>query len=300
MWEELLVKIPNYAFVCYAVFISIELVFALIYNYKLYRLNDTLACLSMGAAYVGMRALTVGFTLMLMHFYQQYAFFDIESNWLSFIACYIVMDFLVYCYHRSTHQIRFGWAAHVAHHSSQQFNLGATPFRQSWAEPLLEPFAYSLIALIGFDPYMALVALEVNLIYMFWVHLEKVGKLHPLFEWLFSTPSHHRVHHANNTQYLDKNFGGTFMIWDRMFGTFEEEKEKPVFGLVTQLNSNSPITASFHLWITLVRDIWYAKGLRNKLAYLVMPPGWAPDGKGQTSRQKQAIYKQDLLYRDRQ
>lgn len=292
MWEELLNKIPMYAIGIYAALIAVEVGLNVVYKHKLYRLKDTLCSLSMGSAYLTMRVVMKGFTLMLMYLAHEYALFDIGNSWVAFIACYVAMDFAVYWYHRFVHEVRFGWAAHIAHHSSEQYNLGATAFRQSFAEPVIEPFFFAMVPLLGFDPLMALVALELNLIYMFWVHFEKVGKLHPIFEWLFSTPSHHRVHHSANTPYLDKNYGGTFIIWDRLFGSFAEEKEAPVFGLVTQLNSNNPIKASFHEWINLAHDMWSARGIRNKIGYLVLPPGWAPDNQGMTTRQKQAIYNQ--------
>jgi sterol desaturase/sphingolipid hydroxylase (fatty acid hydroxylase superfamily) len=289
MWEHLVDLVPIYALGIYAVLIAIELIFESKQEVHAYRLNDTLCGLSMGGFYLGTKALMKGFTFALFFLAHEYALFDFGSSWAAFIACYFVMDFLVYCYHRFTHEVRLGWAAHVAHHSSQQFNLGATSFRQSFAEPFMEPFFYAIAALVGFDPMMALVALEVNLIYMFWVHLRRCGKFHPWIEFVFSTPSHHRVHHARNAQYLDKNYGGTFIFWDRLFGTFEEEREEPAFGILRQLNHDNPIKASLDSYVDLIADVRRAKGLLNKLGYLFMPPGWAPDGKGLTTRQWQRI-----------
>lgn len=295
MWEQLLEQVPLWGMVVFAVLIAIELTLEVTQKLNNYRLNDSICSLSTGVVYVVIRTLMRGFMLGLLVFAHQFAPIRIEANWYTFIACYIVTDFLVYCYHRFVHEARVGWAAHEVHHSSQKFNLGATAFRQSFAEPFIEPFFFVPAALMGFDPVMTLVALEVNLIYMFWVHMRRVGKLHPIIEFIFSTPSHHRVHHANNIPYLDKNYGGTFIIWDRLFGSFAEEKEEPVFGILEQLNHDNPVKASLHTWRDLARDIWRAKGWRNKIAYLFMPPGWAPDGKGLTTRQRQAAYASEAL-----
>jgi len=286
MWEHLDATIPTYALYIYGVLIVIELAFELTQKVRGYKLGDTLCSLTMGGFYIGMSVLMKGFTLWFFYYVQKYALFDFGQSWVAFIACYIAVDFLFYWYHRCIHEVRVGWAAHVAHHSSEEFNLGATAFRQSFAEPLLEPFFYVGAVLIGFDPLMVLVAIQINLIYMFWVHLRRFPKMHPAIEWLFVTPSHHRVHHAANIQYLDKNYSGTFIIWDRMFGSFAEEIETPEFGIVQQLRHNNPIRASFDSWIALAGDVWRAKGVRNKLGYLFRPPGWAPDGQGMTTRQR--------------
>lgn len=290
MWEQLLNDVPTFAFALYAVLIVIEVSVNLIYKLHLYKLNDTLCSLSMGMFYVVTRGLMQGTMLAMLYFAHQFALFDIASNWWTFVGAYILGDLCVYAYHRFVHEVRFGWAAHICHHSSQQYNLGATAFRQSFVEPFIEPFFFLPLAFLGFDPLIILVALEVNLIYMFWVHLEKVGKLHPWFEFWFSTPSHHRVHHSANVQYLDKNYGGTFIIWDRLFGTFEEEREKPVYGIAEQLDTHNPIKASLHSWQDLAQEVREAQGLTNKLKTLVMPPGWKADGTGMTTRRKQALY----------
>ena len=288
MWEQLLSDVPNWGFAIFLALILVELGLDLSRKLGIYRLKDTLCSLTMSTFYLGTKTLMKGFTFALMFLTYQLAPFHLESNWMTFILCYIVMDLAVYWYHRFVHEVRFGWAAHIAHHSSREYNLGGTALRQSFAEPFFEPFFYALVPLLGFDPIMALVALEVNLIYMFWVHSRRMGKLHPAFEWLMSTPSHHRVHHARNVPYLDKNYGGTFIVWDRLFGTFAQEQEAPEFGILQQLETHNPLKASLHSWQALARDVWHARGLGNKLGYLVMPPGWAPDGQGLTTRQLQA------------
>ena len=290
MWDHLLEQVPMWGLAIYGVLIAIELTLEFAGKRHEYALKDSLCSVSTGVAYVTIRTLMRGFMLGLLILAYNNSPLKIESNWVTFALCYVVVDFLVYCYHRFVHEVRFGWAAHEVHHSSQKYNLGATAFRQSFAEPFIEPWFFVPAALLGFDPIMALVALEVNLIYMFWVHMRRFGKMHPVIEFIFSTPSHHRVHHANNVPYLDKNYGGTFIIWDRLLGTFAEEKEAPVFGILNQLETNNPLSVSFHGWRDLARDVWHAKGIRNKIAYLFMPPGWAPDGKGMTTRERQAEF----------
>ena len=289
MWENLGANIPTYALYIYGALIVTELAFELTQKVRGYKLGDTLCSLTMGSFYIGMSLLMKGFALWFFYLVQQYALFDFGQSWVAFIACYIAVDFIFYWYHRFIHEVRFGWAAHVAHHSSEEFNLGGTAFRQSFAEPLLEPFFYVGAVLIGFDPLMVMVALQINLIYMFWVHLRRFPKMHPAIEWLFVTPSHHRVHHAANIRYLDKNYSGTFIVWDRIFGTFAEEIEAPEFGIVQQLRHNNPIRASFESWVALAGDVWGAKGIGNKFGYLFKPPGWAPDGQGMTTRQRREL-----------
>lgn len=292
MWENFGAQVSLYAVIFYIVCIVIEITLDLQKKAGLYKLKDTLCSLTMGGFYTINKIVMKGTTLLLLLIAQQYAMFDFGLGWVAFIAAYIVVDFFFYWLHRCIHEIRFGWAAHVNHHSSEQFNFGSTAIRQSFAEPFMEALFYSPIVLLGFDPFMVLAALELNLIYMFLLHTQFVKKLPRPIEWLLSTPSHHRVHHAKNVQYLDKNYGGTFIIWDRLFGTFEVENEAPEFGIPEQLDTFNPIKASFHGWLELIADMRAAKGLGNKLSYLVMPPGWAPDGLGETTRQKQAAYRQ--------
>lgn len=294
MWEQIGTQISIAALVFYIICIGIEITLSQMRRAGFYSLKDTLCSLTMGGFYTVNKLLMKGTTLALLLLAQQFAIYDFGLSWMTFIAAYIIVDFFFYWLHRFIHEIRFGWAAHINHHSSQEFNLGGTAMRQSFAEPFMEAIFYSPIVLLGFDPFMVLAALELNLIYMFILHTRFVGKLPAPIEWLMSTPSHHRVHHARNVQYLDKNYGGTFIFWDRLFGTFESEHEAPEFGIPEQLQTHNPIKATFHGWLELLEDISNARGLRNKLSYCFMPPGWAPDGKGLTTRQKQALYRQTL------
>ncbi len=290
MWTEFAVNISSVAVIIYVFLALIEVSLDLAHKEGHYKLKDSLCSMTMGGFYLGTKLLMKSLTLVVLLFAGQYSVFDFSAQWWLFPVAYIVADFCFYWLHRFIHEVRIGWAAHINHHSSQEYNLAGTALRQSFAEPIMEPFFYAPMVLIGFDPLMTLAAIEVNLIYMYWLHTRKIGKLHSVFEFWFSTPSHHRVHHACNVQYLDKNYGGTLIIFDRMFGSFEEEDECVVFGIPEQINTFNPIVVSFHGWIALARDIIKTPGLLNKTKLLFMPPGWAPDGRGLTTKEKQSAY----------
>jgi sterol desaturase/sphingolipid hydroxylase (fatty acid hydroxylase superfamily) len=177
------------------------------------------------------------------------------------------------------HEVRLLWAGHVPHHSSVKLNFG-TALRQGVGERLHKFFFWMWIPLLGFDPIMMLMMMAINLFYQFWVHTELVDKLPRPIEWVFNTPSHHRVHHASNIRYLDCNHAGALIIWDRMFGTFSEEKkeEKPVYGLTKNIESYHPITVATHEYQAIWRDVRRAQKWSDKLKYIFYAPGWSHDG----------------------
>jgi sterol desaturase/sphingolipid hydroxylase (fatty acid hydroxylase superfamily) len=175
------------------------------------------------------------------------------------------------------------WAAHVNHHSSEHFNL-STALRQSWTTPLTLPFFYFWLPLAGFRPDMIVIQISISLLYQYWIHTELIGKLGP-FEWVMNTPSHHRVHHGSNVEYLDRNHAGIFIIWDRLFGTFEPEKAPVVYGLTTNIETFRPLRIAFHEWAALLRDVRGAASFREAVQYLFRPPGWSVDGSTLTADQ---------------
>jgi sterol desaturase/sphingolipid hydroxylase (fatty acid hydroxylase superfamily) len=177
------------------------------------------------------------------------------------------------------------WAAHVIHHSSQHYNL-STALRQTWTGFFTPGLLVSLpLFWLGFHPLMIAFCGGINLIYQFWIHTEAVKRLPRWFEAVMNTPSHHRVHHAINPRYLDSNYAGVFIVWDKMFGTFVPERDdEPIrYGIVKQLGSFNLIWAAFHEWVGIARDMWSAPGLGNKLGYLLRPPGWSHDDSRETS-----------------
>ena len=210
--------------------------------------------------------------------------FAIPVTWWAGAICFVVDDLLYYCFHRSAHRVRWFWASHVIHHSSQHYNL-TTALRQTWTGFFSLSFAFRLpLLLIGFDVRLVLFVAGINLIYQFWVHTEAVRRLPAPLEWLLNTPSHHRVHHAVNPRYLDRNYAGVFIVWDKFFGTFENERddEQIRYGIVKQLGTFNLLWSVFHEWAGIGRDLWSAPW-RAKLKYVVGPPGWSHDGSRETS-----------------
>jgi sterol desaturase/sphingolipid hydroxylase (fatty acid hydroxylase superfamily) len=249
-----------------------------------YEPRDTLTSLAFGVGSTAAGALTAGLVVTLFYGAYQYRLFDIGWMWWAWIICFVVDDLAYYLFHRSAHQVRWFWASHVNHHSSQHYNL-STALRQSWTGFIALGFIFRLpLVLIGFDPAMVFFCGAINLIYQFWIHTEAIGKLPRWFEYVMNTPSHHRVHHATNPRYLDSNYAGTFIIWDRMFGTFVEEvDEEPIrYGIVRQLGSFNLLWSLFHEWVGIARDLWSAPW-RHKLGYLWNPPGWSHDNSRDTS-----------------
>jgi len=201
-----------------------------------------------------------------------------DGPW-AFAAALVAVDFAYYWFHRLHHEVRVLWASHVPHHSSQRYNL-ATALRQSWTPFTGLPF-YLPLALL-FTPVQIVTAYSINLLYQFWIHTELIERLGPL-ERVFNTPSHHRVHHGANVQYLDRNYGGILILWDRWFGSFEPEGERVRYGLTKNLESGNPVTAAFHEFAAVLRDALSARSLRDAFGFLLQPPGWKPDGAGATA-----------------
>ena len=265
-----------------------EVLLTWILGRKYYETSDAFCSVAMGLFYAASIALAAGTVLLGFYWVYQFAFFDIDwgSSVALIVAAYVIVDFLFYWYHRAIHEVRVGWAAHVNHHSSQQFNVG-TALRASFVEAWIEPFCLIPALLVGINPIMVIALLSLNHLYQYWLHTRHIGKLGPL-EWVMNTPSNHRVHHGSNLQYCDKNYGGTFIIWDRLFGSYEPEEEEVIYGIRHQLETRNPVTATFHEWISLGRDMKASGSLRNALGHLFQPPGWAPNGAGETTRQLQA------------
>jgi sterol desaturase/sphingolipid hydroxylase (fatty acid hydroxylase superfamily) len=249
-----------------------------------YEPHDTLTSLAFGTGSQVAGALTGSFVFVLALWLYEHRLFDIGWAWWAFILCFILDDFAYYWAHRTGHRVRWFWASHVNHHSSQHYNL-STALRQSWTGFFALSFIFRIpLAFVGFHPAMLLFCGALNLIYQFWIHTEAIGKLPRWFEYLMNTPSHHRVHHATNPRYLDANYAGTFIIWDKMFGSFiEEVDDEPIrYGIVKQLGTFNLLYSVFHEWIGIARDVWTAPW-RHKFGYIWRPPGWSHDGSRDTS-----------------
>lgn len=198
----------------------------------------------------------------------------IEPVWWAWPLLLVAYDVCYYWSHRGHHMIRLLWASHVVHHSSERFNL-STALRQPWTSVTAWIFYIPLI-LAGMHPALLAFCGSVNLVYQFWIHTERIDRLPRWFEALFNTPSHHRVHHASQGSYLDRNFGGILIVWDRLFGTFAAERERCVYGLTKNINSYHPVRVAFHEYASIWRDLRAARSWREVLGHLFGPPGWQP------------------------
>ncbi len=199
---------------------------------------------------------------------------DLGDGALGWAVAMIGWDLAYYWNHRFEHEIRLLWACHVNHHSSRAYNL-STALRQPWT-PYAAVFFYPPLAFLGVAPWIILVAGGINLVYQFWVHTESIGRLPRAIELVFNTPSHHRVHHGSNGRYLDKNYGGILIVWDRLFGTFEEERERVVYGLTKNIDSYNPLVIALHEYAAIARDVARSRSLHELAGYVLGPPGWTP------------------------
>ncbi|MEM9839565.1 MAG: sterol desaturase family protein [Pseudomonadota bacterium] len=260
-----------------------------------YERRDTVASLLMGTGSILSGILLASTVLAaiggLYTFAYQYRLFDLGTSWWVFVLAFVLGDLVYYWVHRLEHEVRWGWASHVVHHSSQHYNF-STALRQSWFKFATGTFLLSVpVAWIGVHPAIIAFSLSLNLFYQFFVHTETVGRLHPWIEAIFNTPSHHRVHHGNNVRYLDANYAGTLIVWDRLFGTFvPEDDDEPVrYGLVKDIGTFNPLRIAVHEYVGIARDVFMpGLSLKERLGYMFGPPGWSHDGSRQTSRQMKA------------
>lgn len=279
--------LPNpvlFAIPVFILSIIVELVWAKRRAPEGYEPRDTLTSLALGTGSQVAGALTFSLVIAAIVWLHQYRLFDIGYVWWAWPLCFVLDDLAYYAFHRSAHRVRWFWASHVIHHSSQHYNL-STALRQTWTGFFSLAFIFRMpIILIGFPPAMLLFCGGLNLIYQFWIHTEAVRRCPVWFEAVMNTPSHHRVHHGVNPRYLDSNYAGVFIIWDRMFGSFTPERDDdPVrYGIVKQLGSFNLLWAAFHEWVGIGRDMARAPW-RHKLSYLLREPGWSHDGSRDTS-----------------
>ncbi len=249
----------------------IEAVADAVMRRDLYESKDTAASLTMGMGNVVVGLLSKGMVFALFTWVHKFAFFAIGYEWWAWVVVFFADDFSYYWFHRTSHECRFFWASHVVHHSSQHYNL-STALRQTWTGGFFGFVFWLWMPLVGFEPIMIFTMQAVSLLYQFWVHTEFVHRLGPL-ELVMNTPSHHRVHHATNPQYIDRNHAGILIIWDRMFGTFEPEREHCNYGLTSNINTFNPLRIAFHEWIAVARDLRKARSWRERVVAVLGNPG---------------------------
>ncbi len=270
-----------------AVLILIEMLYSAAHQRKLYGGRDTavsLLCTSLNFLNdLVFRLATLG---ILTWFFGMGLNMLPERNAAYWILLFFAQDFAYYILHCADHYCRFFWAMHVTHHSSEKFNL-AVAIRSSVFQPYYRVLFFIPLALIGFRALDIVFMYAATQVYGFWVHTETIGKLPKWFEFIFVTPSHHRVHHASNVEYLDSNMGMVLIIWDRIFGTFKEEESeiKPRFGLTKNIDSYHPVKVIFHEWLGIIQDLKRSPDWKTSLNYLIKPPGWSHDGRSLTAKQ---------------
>lgn len=250
--------------------------------------KDSFASLAMGIGFLLVEASLKLVPFAGLAWLYQFRLFDIPIAWWSWLLLLFAEDFCYYWFHRLHHDVRLLWAAHVNHHSSTHYNL-TTALRQSWTTPFTGFIFWAPLPLLGFPIEMILIQKSISLLYQYWLHTELIGKL-GWFGILFNTPSHHRVHHGRNPIYLDRNHAGIFIIWDKLFRSFEPEGEPVDYGLTKNIHTYNPFRIAFHEWRAMLSDALHAKTWRGRLGYLLMPPGWREDGRGKTAPVLRAEY----------
>lgn len=255
---------------------SIELVYETITKKRTYRLNDAITNINLGAlnqiSGIFTKVISIGIYTVVFEFF---AITLLPVDWITFIVLFVLYDLCFYWSHRMAHTVSLFWGGHVVHHQSEDFNLTVALRQSSTAFIWSFPF-YLPLAVLGFDPIQFLTVGAFNLLYQFWIHTEHIGKIGWL-EYIINTPSHHRVHHGRDPKYIDKNYAGVFIVWDRMFGTFKEEEERPTYGITKSLNSWNPLYANFAHYIDLYNYVKQSKSWSDTKNMLFKQPGWLPN-----------------------
>ena len=272
----------NYILMAIPLFLILILIEFLWDQYKqagTYRLNDTINSLAMGvmSRISGILYAAIPFSVY-VYLYEDYGVFNWEtSSYLTWGLAFVLYDLSYYWNHRMGHTLNISWASHVVHHSSEEYNL-STALRQTSVPNIIGWVFYLPIALLGFPPIVLATVGSLNLLYQFWVHTQHINRMPDWYEAIFVTPSNHRVHHGKNKVYIDKNHGGVFILWDRLFGTFQKElaHEEVIFGISTQLGTWNPIWGNVHFLTNLIKDAWRTKSWKNKLTLWFRLTGYRP------------------------
>ncbi len=260
----------------YFILIGVEVAYDRLKGLGMYRLNDAIGNISCGITEQVTGVFAKVFTVALYHFfYSNFRVADVPQTWYWAIVLFIGVDFFYYWAHRYSHEVNLFWTGHSIHHQSEDYNFSVA-LRQGALQKIFTAPFYIPLALVGFQTEWFLFIGAFTTLYQFWIHTEAIDKLPKWFEFIFNTPSHHRVHHGRNPEYIDKNHGGTFIIFDRQFGTFTPEKERPTYGVTTPINTFDPITAHLRPLQSIAEDWQRVSGWKNKLLILLKPPGWLP------------------------
>lgn len=278
-------EILYFAIPGFVVLLLLEAWYAWKEHKDLYEVKDTFSSLAMGIGNVisGLLAKIVVFGAFALVY--QFRLFTLPFTWWMWVLAFFADDLSYYWFHYVSHNMRWFWASHVVHHSSQRYNL-STALRQTWTGNLTGSFIFWMwMPLLGFHPIVVMLMQQISLIYQFWIHTEAIHKLPRPIEFVFNTPSHHRVHHGSNLKYLDKNHGGILIIWDRLFGTFQPEEERPAYGLTKNIDTYNPVRIAFKEWGDMFKQAWQSRSIRHGINYIIRPPGWSHDGSSKTAKQ---------------
>ena len=274
----------------YLILIGVEMIMSNLHHKHLYATKDTLTNVYLMTLNMLLDILFRGICLVVLNFFFNYHFFQIDTTWMYWIALLFLQDLAFYFQHRVDHFSRIFWAVHVTHHSSDYFNL-TTGFRSSVFQPLYRYIYFIPLVLMGFKAVDIMLMYSITQIYGILIHTQYIDKM-GFLEYFMATPSHHRVHHASNIKYLDKNMGMVFIIWDKLFGTFAEEdnSDEPIqFGLTKKLEAPyHPVKVVFHEWTNIKKDLQKPVSFKTKLGYIFNPPGWSHDGSSKTSNELRA------------
>lgn len=268
-----------YSIPAFFILIGVELLATRIKKKPLYRFNDAITSIACGVSseIVGIfikSAFFLGYLLI----YEHFKIYEIPNTIWSWVVLFLGVDFFYYWFHRKSHEVNAIWATHIVHHQSEDYNF-STALRQAWFQTAFSWVFYLPLAFVGFDPNMFIAVKGINLVYQFWIHTRLIGKM-GFLEWFMNTPSHHRVHHGKNPKYLDKNYAAVFIIWDRMFGTYQKEEEEPVYGTTKALESFNPVWTNFHYWFDLFKLASRCTNIKDKIKVFLKPPGWQPEDLG--------------------
>lgn len=277
--------------------IGVELLIGKIKRTQYYRFNDALTNLSCGITQqVGGVFLKTLLLIGYIYLYENHRLFDFPSDaWWTWVILFLGVDFFYYWFHRYAHEISLMWGGHIVHHQSEEYNLSVA-LRQGAFQALFSWIFYLPLGFIGFDPITFVIVNQFQTLYQFWIHTKAIDKLHPVFEFVFNTPSHHRVHHGQNPKYIDRNHGGTLIIWDRMFGTFQAEEEEVVYGVTKGLNSWNPVWANLDYFKDIFSLAFKVRTVGDFIRVFTKPPGWRPEYLGGPQAPREITVKEFKKY----
>ena len=262
------------------ILIGVELIVSKLRNSELYRFNDAVTNISCGILQqiTGVFAKTI-LIVGYLYLYENYRLLEIEDSFITYLLLFIGIDFCYYWFHRLAHEISLFWGTHIVHHQSEDYNFSVA-LRQSSLQGFVSMIFYLPLALIGFNPIAFVTINAFQTLYQFWIHTKTIDKLPAWIEFIFNTPSHHRVHHGRNPKYIDKNHGGTLIIFDRLFGTFQAEEEEVIYGVTKPLASWNPLWANFDWYADMWKDLRQSMSWSDRIRLLFNKPGWMPEHLG--------------------